>query len=542
MRMTRWGWLALGLFVTACGSDPGPGPDRDTRVLAYVDDATITVSWFEQTYIDFLVRSGANDSESARFAHLEQLIDAVLLAGAFEDERRDSSQAFQEWKRRIEQEELGSRFFEVAFLDTMSAPTEAQLRQAYLRDQSKRVVRHLFFTSLAEAQASWERLDAGEPFLEEARRVYDLPAVDSMAGYLGPVGYYSVDDAFAEAAFSLENGAYSEPVRTRYGYHIIRVDDVYQEALLTESAYQTRLPGLSSQYRQRRRRLEGDRFVRAFMTERDVQVNAPAIEALNSLITALDPTKDEVAGQVATGDPGAWKTEVDPETPLLTWNWEGERQAFTAEQYAFWFESLPQREARERTAASVGRALRNEALARAGEKEDLKDDEWRTEVDRRVLLEEAQRMRDALRRTPVEVDSTLIREAFERLGWNRRRMARVSFRAVTANRPDDLVNRLDRPASWPVYFEDVALEEVPEWAAWVATAPVDSTVLVGRRNDWAAVRVTNRTRVVPTWEENREDIVRRLQPFVAEYRRVSELRGKADIRIDRGLMQEIAKL
>ena len=540
MRMSRWGLFALVLLFAGCGSDPGPGPDRDARVLAEVDDVDITVSWFEQTYIDFLVRSGANDSESARFAHLEQLIDAVLLAAAFSEERRDTSVAFAEWKRRIEQEELGSRFFEVAFLDTMSAPTEAQLRGAYIRDQSKRVVRHLFFTSQADAEVSWERLEAGEPFLEEARRVYDLPAVDSMAGYLGPVGYYSVDDAFAEAAFSLEQGAYSEPVRTRYGYHIIRVDDVYQQAIIAESAYQTRRPGLSSQYRQRRRRLEGDRFVRAFMTQRDVEVNAPAIEALNSLITSLDPTEAEVAGQVATGDPGAWKTEVDPETPLLTWTWEGERQAFTAGQYAFWFESLPQREARERTAASVGRALRNEALARAGEKEGLRDEEWRTEVDRRVLLEKAQRMRDALRRSPVEVDSTLIREAFERLGWDRRRVAQVSFRAVTAQRPDDLVSRLDNPASWPVVFENVALEEVPEWSAWVATAPVDSTILVGRRNDWAAIRVTNRLRVVPTWEENREDIVRRLQPFVAEYRRVSTLRQEARIQINRALMQEIA--
>ncbi|MDA0379061.1 MAG: peptidylprolyl isomerase [Bacteroidetes bacterium] len=540
--MTKWGLAGLILVLTACGSDPGPGPDRDARVLAEVDDFAITVSWFEQTYIDFLVRSGANDSESVRFAHLEQLIDAVLLASAFEDERRDTSSAFVEWTRRIEMEELGSRFFEVAFLDTMSAPTEAQLRQAYLREQSKRVVRHLFFTSMAEAQASWGRLESGEPFLEEARRVYDLPTLDSLAGYLGPVGYFSVDDAFAEAAWALENGTYSEPVRTRYGYHIIQVDDVFQQALIAESAYQTRRPGLSSQFRQRRRRLEGDRFVRAFMTERDVQVNAPAIEALNSLITALDPTDEEVAGQVASGADTAWKADVDPDTPLLTWMWDGQREAFTADQYAFWFESLPQREARERTAASVGRALRNEALARAGMEEGLQDDEWQIEVDRRMLLEKAQRMRQVLRQTPVEVDSTLIREAFQRLGWDRRRVARVSFRAVTANRPEDLMARRDDFGAWPVVYEDVALEEVPEWSAYVATAPVDSTILVGRRDDWAAIRVQARTRIVPTWQENSEDIVRRLQPFVGEYRRVAELRRGADIRIDRDLMKEIAEL
>jgi len=533
----------LFVLIAGCGSsDSGPGPDRDPRPVATVNGFEISVSWFEQTYIDFLVRSGSNDSEVARAAHLEQLIDAVLLAEQFSEQERDTTAAFRETVERIEREELGSRFFETALLDTMSAPTDVQLREAYIKDQSKRVVRHLYFTSAEQARQSYARLQSGVPFLEEAQNVYGLAEVDSMAGFLGAVGYYSVDDAFAEVAFSLEPGTYSEPVRTRYGYHIIYLEDIIQEPILTESAYLTRRQGLSSQYRQRRRRLEGDRFVRGFMNGLDVQVNAPAIGALNDMINALDPTTEELAGRVMTRIDDSWKQDVDPETALLTFEWDGELEAFTAGDYAFWFESLPQREARERTAASVGRALRNEALYRAGEEEGLRDDEWEIEVDRRVRLEKARLMRDGLRTEPVEVDSSMIRRAFDRLGWSKRRMAVLSFDAITALTPEALQATIDQVSSWPVQLREVRLESIPEWSPYVATVPVDSTVYVGRRNDWAAIRILERRTITPDWETDREEIENQLRPFVAEYELVSRLREKADIQINRQLMAEIAEL
>jgi hypothetical protein len=441
---------------------------------------------------------------------------------------------------RIQREELGSRFFETALLDTMSAPTDGQLREAYIKDQSKRVVRHLYFTSAQQAQDSHARLQSGVSYLEEAQRVYGLAESDSLAGFLGAIGYYSVDDAFAEVAFSMEPGTYSEPVRTRYGYHIIFLENIIQEPLMTESAYLTRRQGLSSQYRQRRRRLEGDRFVQAFMSQLDVQVNAPAVGALNDMINALDPTTEEMGGRVMSRIDDSWKQDVDPTTALLTFDWGAQKEAFTAGDYAFWFASLPQREARERTAASVGRALRNEALYRAGEEEKLRDKEWETEVDRRVRLEKARLMRDQLRTADVEMDSTLIKRAFDRMGWSQRRMAVLSFDAITALTPEALQATVGQVTEWPVQFREVRLEAIPEWAPYVATLPVDSTIILGRRNDWAAVRLLDRKTITPDWTVDQPEIERQLRPFVAEYQLVSRLRLKADIQINQQLMVDIA--
>ncbi len=524
--------LGTAAFVGGCSGESAAGPDADPRVIASVDAASITVSWFEQTYIDFLVRSGANDTPVNRWAHLDFLVDSILLAREFEKTADAQSRDFRQFLRRVEREELGSRYFEVALIDTMSAPTDHQIREAFQRSKEKAIVRHLYFTSPQEAQASWERLEAGTSFLEEAQTVYGLARMDSMAGYLGAVGYYSMDDAFAEAAWELAPGTWSRPVRTRFGWHIILLEQLTTTPLLTESEYQTARPGISSQYRLRRRRREGDTFVRRFMEAREVQVNAPAISALSGLIRDLEPAVGDPSQAAPMLQSETLAAEIDEGVVLATYEWEGDRVAFTAGEYAFWLESLPQREARERTAASVGRALRNELLARAADEEGLRDAEWETEVRRRVLLESAARMRRVLWADTSGVDTTLIRQAYERLGLAHQRLRTVTFKAALFPTQRQAEVALQSGVAWTVSLADERLEEIPEWSPWVATLPLGGTTVVGRQRDWAVIRVDGRKVVPISWERHRDELIRRFAPRIREFETVHQLRASAGVRVD----------
>ena len=77
--------------------------------------------------------------------------------------------------------------------------------------------------SREKAAALIERLDAGESFAELAR----LHSDDGSSGGGGDLGFTrrgTLDPDFERAAFALEAGEYTRrPVRTRFGYHIIRV-------------------------------------------------------------------------------------------------------------------------------------------------------------------------------------------------------------------------------------------------------------------------------------------------------------------------------
>ena len=80
--------------------------------------------------------------------------------------------------------------------------------------------------ALAKTKALRARIVAGESFTAIAEADSDDPSVKQNKGELGYFGPGQMDAAFEKAAFALANkGDISEPVRTQFGYHLIRLDD-----------------------------------------------------------------------------------------------------------------------------------------------------------------------------------------------------------------------------------------------------------------------------------------------------------------------------
>ncbi len=82
-----------------------------------------------------------------------------------------------------------------------------------------------------QANELHQRLLDGESFEELAREYSDDPVSAEQGGGLGWASRSDYVDAFAEVLFGLDTGAISEPVRTEFGYHIIRLDAVNSGAL-----------------------------------------------------------------------------------------------------------------------------------------------------------------------------------------------------------------------------------------------------------------------------------------------------------------------
>ncbi|NBC48388.1 MAG: peptidylprolyl isomerase [Gammaproteobacteria bacterium] len=121
---------------------------------------------------------------------------------------------------------------------------EATLRQEYesrldeFTAPEERRVRHILITVPADAeeaelkearqrlQAVRERILAGEPFDAVAAEVSQDPGTAESGGELGWIGRGALDPAFEQAVFALEPDSLSEPVRSRFGYHLVEVLDV----------------------------------------------------------------------------------------------------------------------------------------------------------------------------------------------------------------------------------------------------------------------------------------------------------------------------
>ncbi|MDY6980322.1 MAG: SurA N-terminal domain-containing protein [Pseudomonadota bacterium] len=80
--------------------------------------------------------------------------------------------------------------------------------------------------ALEKAQQLYRELEQGADFAEVARAHSQDPGSASEGGDLGAIEPGVFDPDFEQAALALEEDAISEPVKTRFGYHLIKADTV----------------------------------------------------------------------------------------------------------------------------------------------------------------------------------------------------------------------------------------------------------------------------------------------------------------------------
>ena len=116
-------------------------------------------------------------------------------------------------------------------LDSYVEITEEEMKEYFEEnkstfDQKEQVkASHILVETEEEALEIKEKLDQGEDFAELAKE-YSLDKSNSDKG--GDLGYFDRNKMvkeFSDAAFSLEIGEISDPVKSEYGFHIIKVED-----------------------------------------------------------------------------------------------------------------------------------------------------------------------------------------------------------------------------------------------------------------------------------------------------------------------------
>jgi peptidyl-prolyl cis-trans isomerase D len=99
---------------------------------------------------------------------------------------------------------------------------QAELTQELQPTDEQVWARHILVETEEEANAIYERLQAGEDFAELAGELSQDTGSGAVGGDLGWFGRGAMVAPFEEAAFSLEVGEISEPVKSDFGYHIIQ--------------------------------------------------------------------------------------------------------------------------------------------------------------------------------------------------------------------------------------------------------------------------------------------------------------------------------
>lgn len=123
-----------------------------------------------------------------------------------------------------------------------------------------------------QAKAIAARVKKGEDFNKVAAEVSEDPSAKQNSGDLNFFTKEQMVPEFSNAAFGMKKDEISEPVRSQFGYHIIKVTD--RKAPETISLDQAK-PQLIAFLKQQKRQQEVGKVVRAIREKADVKINLP---------------------------------------------------------------------------------------------------------------------------------------------------------------------------------------------------------------------------------------------------------------------------
>ncbi len=217
--------LAAGAHAqTATAPDPLTGDDK---TVATVNGYEIKTSEVRMAFDD-VIGQLPNMPAKLRFPFVvEFLIERHLLAQVAAKEGTAESD---DYKRRLAAYQAKALRDSYLALKISPSVTEEEIKAAYDKEsakvtQTERIrARHILVATEKEANDIEEKLKAGAKF-EDLAKQYSL---DGSKDYGGDLGYFTAPEMVAEfskVAFALKQGEVSGPVKTDFGWHIIRLDD-----------------------------------------------------------------------------------------------------------------------------------------------------------------------------------------------------------------------------------------------------------------------------------------------------------------------------
>jgi len=182
----------LALAVEDIGGGLPPqlqGPAREEYVLSFLTDMTLLAQAAAAQKLD----QTPVFQERLAYARTKALMEALMT---------------QEAKKAVSEEAKRKTYDE--FVKSSAAEEEVHARHILVDDEAK-------------AKEIAKKAKAGEDFAKLAKEYSKDGADDG-----GDLGYFTKDQMvpeFAEAAFKLDKGQVSDPVKSQFGWHIIKIED-----------------------------------------------------------------------------------------------------------------------------------------------------------------------------------------------------------------------------------------------------------------------------------------------------------------------------
>ena len=260
--------MILSLLAVGCQKDSGA---NNADIVAKVDDQVITkdlynkqLILFKKSYEDMygdnvwsLDMGGKTFLQAVQENILEKLVNDVAIVKYLQKNKEEIDETeideqYTSYMERINDQTEVTKFFEENGIDEAFIKeqirndlymnifytkvmdeqdfSDEKLEEYYNQHQEdyrniQVKASHILVEKEEEAKDILKKINEGNDFAELAKEFSKDPGSAAQGGDLGYFSKGMMVPEFEEAAFSLKTGEISEPVKTQYGYHVIKVFD-----------------------------------------------------------------------------------------------------------------------------------------------------------------------------------------------------------------------------------------------------------------------------------------------------------------------------
>ena len=254
--------------------------DKKVDVIATVGDDQVT-------YEDYLLHVKQNlgylESDSERIAKAIELVNVAIDERILVQEGyRTGLDKDQEIQLLVDGQKtrfLLDELYRLKVIDK-AKPSTAEIRAYYNKSKEQLHLKHILVKEKSQADEIYTLLKKGANFDTLARERSIDPTVQQNGGDLAWVAWGMMVDPFQEAAWKLKAGQISPPVKTQYGWHLIKLEE--RKKIDDEAPLEQMKESIAKRLDSVKRRQLVDSFLDNLKQKARLKINPAALELVKS--------------------------------------------------------------------------------------------------------------------------------------------------------------------------------------------------------------------------------------------------------------------
>lgn len=225
VKSMHYAMFAALLLAISFVAPPAQSADK---VIARVNGSDITDAEIKLAENDLGPELANIPAGQRQMVLLEYVIENQILAAAAQVQELHSDENFKNRLKYYTRRALRDAFYEKNIRSTV---TEADAKKLYdsqvksIKPETELRARHILLKTEKEAKDVVKSLAGGAKFADLAKKKSTGPS--GPRG--GDLGYFTrgrMVKEFETVAFSLKKGEVSQPVKTQFGWHVIKIEDI----------------------------------------------------------------------------------------------------------------------------------------------------------------------------------------------------------------------------------------------------------------------------------------------------------------------------